>query len=254
MPYKYLPLVAVLLLGCTKDFEEINTNPNAPEEVNPQFLLSNVIWNAANNNAVDAWNAGNFLGQLTARKDFNEIDRWDLRSNQELWDKTYHLLKDLQLLIALGERENPAYIGPALVLRAFLASTLTDLWGDVPYTDALLGDTEGNFTPRYDRQEDIYLGPEGILATLQRAVEALDEARGGLPLQGDVLFQGDLEKWVRFANSLRVRYLLRISKRVDVSAQLQALVNEGRLMQSNADNALVPYLSTAPNQWFVHNI
>ncbi len=254
MSYKYLPLVAVLLLGCTKDFEEINTNPNAPEEVNPQFLLSNVIWNAANNNAVDAWNAGNFLGQLTARKDFNEIDRWDLRSNQELWDKSYHLLKDVQLLIALGERENPAYIGPALVLRAFLTSTITDLWGDVPYTDALQGDTEGNFTPRYDRQEDIYRGPEGILATLQRAVEILDEAKGGLPIQGDILFQGDLEKWVRFANSLRVRYLLRISRRVDVSSELQQLLDEGRLMQSNADNALVPYLSTAPNQWFVHNI
>lgn len=256
MNLKYILSLSLLLVfsACTKDFEEINTNPNVPEVVNPQFLLTNIIWNAANNNAVDAWNAGNFIAQLTARKDFNEIDRWDLRSNQELWDKSYLLLRDINTLIELGENGNEAYKGIALVMRAFLASTLTDLWGDVPYSDALKGASEGNFTPIYDTQETIYTGPEGVLNTLEQAITILDANQNGLAVLGDVLYDGDLNQWVKFANSLRVRYLIRISKRVDVSTDLQSIVSEGRLFESNEDNALVPYLASAPNQWFVHNI
>ena len=255
MKSKYnLILIVFLVLSCTKDFEEINTNPNVPTVVNPQFLLTNIIWNAANNNGVDAWNAGNFLAQLTARKDFNEIDRWDLRSNQELWDKSYLLLKDINTLIEFGEKENQAYVGIAMVMRAFLASTLTDLWGDVPYADALQGESQANFTPVYDTQEDIYTGQDGILATLREAAKILEENASGIPIRGDIMYNGDLDKWLRLANSLRVRYLIRISKRVDVNQELQEIVNEGKILRDNGDNALVPYLASAPNQWFVHNI
>jgi hypothetical protein len=256
MKLQFLSIITTIfvLTACTKDFEEINTNPNVPVAVNPQFLLTNIVWNAANNNAVDAWNAGNQLGQLTARKDFNEIDRWDLRANQELWDKTYHLLNDVQTLIELGDEQNRGYTGVALVMRAFLSATLTDLWGDVPYSDALKGVSEGNFSPKYDTQEEIYLGENGILATLRQAVEILEQNKNGVQIKGDVMYGGDLDQWIRFANSLRLRYLLRISKQVDVSAEFAQLFTEGKLMQSNADNALVPYLASAPNQWFVHNI
>lgn len=255
MKIKYsLILFAFLVLSCTKEFEEINTNPNVPTVVNPQFLLTNIIWNAANNNGIDAWNAGNYLAQLTARKDFNEIDRWDLRSNQELWDKSYLLLKDINTLIELGEKENPGYVGVAMVMRAFLASTLTDLWGDVPYSDALQGENQGNFTPVYDTQEAIYTGENGILDNLREAVKILEENIEGIPIRGDIMYNGDLDKWLRFANSLRVRYLLRISNRVEVGQELQQIVDAGKIFRDNADNGLVPYLASAPNQWFVHNI
>ena len=256
MKIKYILSILwfLILASCTKDFEAINTNPNVPTVVNPQFLLTNIIWNAANNNAVDAWNAGNYLGQLTARKDFNEIDRWDLRSNQELWDKSYLLLNDVQALIELGEGGNLTYKGMALVMRAFLIATLTDLWGDVPYSEALKGAASGNFTPVYDTQEAIYLGPQGILASLKEAIEVLEAGKEGLTVAGDILYNGDVEKWIQFANSLRIRYLIRVSKRVDVQAELQAIVTEGRIFEGNEDNALVPYLPSAPNQWFVHNI
>ncbi|MGB7394088.1 MAG: SusD/RagB family nutrient-binding outer membrane lipoprotein, partial [Pricia sp.] len=72
-------------------------------------------------------------------------------------------------------------------------------------------------------------------------------------IQGDVMFNGDLDKWVRFANSLRLRYLLRISKRLSDFSEMQALADSGRLMQSNDDNALVPYLGAAPNQYPLTN-
>ncbi len=248
-------LALLLFLGsCSKEFEAINTNPNAPEAVNPQFLLSNILLNATNNNAVDAWNAGNFLAQLTARTEFNEIDRYDIRTNTELWNKTYLLLNDVRSLEKLAEGGNPRYQGIAFIMRAFLASTLTDLWADVPYFTALQGANDGNFTPSYDTQEDIYMADNGILDLLRSAVDVLNNASNAGPIQGDLMYGGNTDQWIRFANSLRVRYLLRIADKVNVQTELQDLVNGGLLFRGNVDNGLVPYLPTAPNQWFVHPI
>lgn len=250
-------LVSLVLLlastACTKDFEELNANPNAPESVDPQFLLTNIIYNGANNQAVDAWNAGNFLGQLTARFDFNEIDRWDIRTNTEYWNATYHLLNDTKVLIEEGGSRNSTYRGMGMVLQAYLSSSITDLWGDVPYSQSL-GSANDNFTPSYDTQEAIYTAEKGILATLREAVSVLEAAENELPVSGDVLYNGNVDSWIRFANSLRIRYLLRVSGRIDVSTELQAIVAEGRFITDNQQNAQVPYLASAPNQWFVHNI
>lgn len=252
--YTLVSLIVMLAsTGCTKDFDEINTNPNAPESVDPQFLLSNIIYNGANNQAKDAWNAGNFLGQLTARFDFNEIDRWDIRTNTEYWNATYHLLNDTKLLIEEGGARNPTYKGMGLVLRSYLTASLTDLWGDVPYSQSL-GSSNDNFTPIYDTQEAIYTGENGILATLREAVAVLEASQNELTVSGDVMYNGNVDSWIRFANSLRIRYLLRVSSKVDVTTELQAIVTEGRFILSNQENALVPYLASAPNQWFVHNI
>lgn len=251
----YMLLLACLSFwGCSKEFEKINTNPNAPEQVDAQFLLSNILWNAANNNAVDAWNAGNFLAQLTAKHNFNEIDRYDIRTNTELWNKTYLLLNDVKSLEALAENGNQSYKGVALVMRAFLFSTLTDLWGDVPYSDALKGVSDDNFSPQYDTQEEIYTGTNGILQTLRDAVTTLEASRNNLPIKGDLIFNGNVDQWIRFANSLRIRYLLRVSNKINVAAEMQDIVSSNLIMQSNLDNGLVPYLATAPSQWFVHTI
>ena len=128
---------------------------------------------------------------------------------------------------------------------------LTDLWGDVPYTEALQA-LDAQFTPKYDTQESIYTDPEtGILAVLERSAATLESSTASI--QGDVMFGGDLDKWARFANSLRLRYLLRISKRSTDFSEIQALVDSGRLMDSNADNAVVPYLGSAPNQYPMSN-
>ncbi|WP_052593763.1 SusD/RagB family nutrient-binding outer membrane lipoprotein [Aureispira sp. CCB-QB1] len=256
MNYKiYILLLACLSFGsCSKEFEKINTNPNAPEQVDAQFLLSNILWNAANNNAVDAWNAGNFLAQLTAKHNFNEIDRYDIRTNTELWNKTYLLLNDVKSLETLAENGNQTYKGVALVMRAFLFATLTDLWGDVPYSEAIKGTSDNNFSPKYDTQEEIYTGNEGILQTLRDAVTILDGSRNNLPIKGDLIYNGNVDQWIRFANSLRVRYLLRVSNKINVASEIQTIVSSNLLMQSNMDNSLVPYLATAPSQWFVHTI
>ena len=98
---------------------------------------------------------------------------------------------------------------------------------------------------KYDTQESIYTDPEtGILAVLERSAATLENTNTSI--QGDVMFDGDLDKWVRFANSLRLRYLLRISKRLTDFSELQDLSDSGKLMESNDQNAVVPYLGCRP--------
>lgn len=245
-------LAAFLMLSsaCKKDLASINENPNAPEKADPQFLLSNVLYQSAKNNAEEAWKNGNLLAQHTSNIEFFPIDRYDVGTNTELWNATYRLLNDVYS-IENSPASNDAYKGVALILKSQLASLLTDLWIDVPYSQAIKGASEENFSPAYDKQEDIYTGANGILDNLDKAISLLSTAKDAI--SGDILYKGDLRQWIRFANSLKVRYLIRISKKVNVSAQLQNLVAQNNLFRNNSDNAVIPFLTSAPNQWFLIN-
>ncbi|HEV8079153.1 MAG TPA: SusD/RagB family nutrient-binding outer membrane lipoprotein [Chitinophagaceae bacterium] len=239
-----------LLSSCKKNLSEVNLNPNAPEKVDPQFLLANVIYQSAKNNAEEGWKNGNLLAQHTSNIEFFPIDRYDVGTNTELWNATYRMLNDLYA-IENAANTNQAYKGVALILRSTLGSLLTDLWGDVPYFQATKGASDKNFAPAYDKQQDIYTGENGILANLDKAITVLGSTTD--VINGDILYKGDLTKWVRLANSLKVRYLIRISKKQNVSTQLQAILSQNKLLRSNADNAVIPFLSSAPNQWFLIN-
>ncbi|MAZ28920.1 MAG: SusD/RagB family nutrient-binding outer membrane lipoprotein [Cytophagaceae bacterium] len=240
-------LLSLYLTGCTEDFEDINDNPNAPQEVSPEFLLTNVIAAETNENTYNqGLRLNNYLSQFNADIEFERIDRYELGGNSGYWNLIFGLLTDLESMKDLPGY-NEAYDGVAKIMRSYLFSQLTDMWGDVPYTEAVKF-KELNFTPAYDTQESIYTDPDtGILATLEAAAAQLQNTSESI--SGDIMFGNDLTKWVRFANSLQVRYRLRISKRVTDFTKLQRLADDNMLMQSNADNAVVPYLSAAPNQF-----
>ena len=239
--------LSLLVVACTTDFEEINENPNAPENIGPQFLLSNVISVIADQNTYNqGFRLSNYLAQFAASVEFERIDRYEMGTNSEYWNTIFRLLSDIRSMQE-NETSNEAYQAVGDIIRSYLYSQLTDMWGDVPYTDALQA-KEGQYTPTYDTQENIYTDPTtGILAVLERSATTLESTTSAI--QGDMMFNNDLDKWVRFANSLRVRYILRISKHLSDFSDLQSLANSGKLMRSNADNAVVPYLNAAPNQF-----
>ncbi len=240
-------ILSLLLSGCTSDFEEINTNPNSPESVDPQFLLANIISVEANMNTYDqGFRLANYLDQFAASVEFERIDRYEMGSNSGYWNNIFRLQSDIRSLKELPA-SNEAYAAVGDILQSYLFSQLTDMWGDVPYTEAIQA-LDGNFTPKYDTQENIYTHPEtGILAILERSATTLENTTASI--KGDVMFQNDLDKWVRFANSLRLRYLMRISNRLTDYSKIQELADSGKLIESNSQNAVVPYLSTAPNHW-----
>lgn len=243
--------VFIATLSCTEDFEDINDNPNAPQEVSPEFLLTNVILEQIDEHTfTQGLRFNNYLAQFNADVEFERIDRYELGSNSGYWNMIFGLLADLESMKELPGY-NEAYDGVAEIYKVYLFSQLTDLWGDVPYSEAIQFD-ELNFTPVYDTQEEIYTNPEnGLLARLETAALQLENTNESI--RGDIMFDNDLSQWVRFANSLQVRFRLRISNKFTDFTKLQQLADGGKLMQSNADNAVVPYLSSAPNQFPLFN-
>ncbi|GAA5220448.1 SusD/RagB family nutrient-binding outer membrane lipoprotein [Membranihabitans marinus] len=234
-------------ISCSRDFESINQNPNASESIDPQFLLSNVISVLADENTYNqGFRLASYLAQFSASVEFERIDRYELGSNATYWNLLYHLLADIESMQTV-EASNEAYEAVGDILKSYIYSQLTDLWGDVPYTEALKVGV-GITTPQYDRQEDIYLDDEnGLLAILNRAASTLSSTTARI--QGDVMYGNDLDQWIRLANALQVRYYLRISNKIDDFSVLEDLANSAPLMRGNGDNAVVPYLGAAPNQF-----
>ena len=251
---KLFTLLPLLWLACTKDFEEINTNSNAPSSVQNELLLRQVLYSYGDGMSYEGFVAGNLLSQHFAMIDFNLLDRHALASPQEggnPWDILYLALRDNQTILEQSRTNSAAavYEGPALVMKAYLAMRLTDIFGDVPYFEAVSGRTQGIVTPAYDRQEDIYLAEGGILENLTTAVEVMEGYTGAIPLAGDILYSGDLTGWIRFANSLRLKALIRISARRDPGNEITALYSDNEMITDSEFNATFDFAGGPPNSF-----
>ncbi|BAO54413.1 SusD/RagB family nutrient-binding outer membrane lipoprotein [Nonlabens marinus] len=248
-----LAFMGVAMISCTDDFEELNTNPNAPVNVQPSLLLRKVIYDYGEQMSYEGFVAGGLLSQHLTALDFNLFDRHALKSPQlggDPWPIFYRNLRDNEIIINQSQ-STPAfavYEGPALIFKAYMTAGLTDIFGDVPYTEAFKG-LSGTVQPKYDLQENIYLQPGGILDNLDQGIAAIQNYSGTIRLEGDVLFNGDLQAWVRFANSLKIKALMRISAKENVNAQLQALYNGQNYISSNAQNAVFNFTDGEPNNF-----
>lgn len=235
--------------ACTQDFGEINSNPNAPENVTGGLLLPTIIINPAQRLGRLGWEEGNTAMQISAVNNFTTFDQMGWGGQDGVWNDMYRGIRDADnLMIIADESGNTAFKGVAMIMKAWMGATLADFFGDVPYSQANKA-KDDNFTPAYDAQEDVY---NTILSELETAEGLL--AQGG-SIDGDPLFSGDLLKWRKFANSLRIRYLMRLEKKrsgASIGPAIQAIVSSGIHFESNEDGASVPYLTTAPNQYFQH--
>ncbi len=253
MKYFFRLLVLFGLSACG-DLEEFNENPNAPsiEQASPDLVLPKILYEVGNHvTAGLGWGTGNILVQLVATNNFTGTDRYLLGTYEATWNLLYRNARDAQNLIALGERLNNAnYQAVGLTLSSYCLQTLTEMYGAVPYTSALTGKTDGEFQPAYTPQEEIY---RGLLADYERAVALFDPAA---KLEGDILFDGDVERWTEFTNALRVRTMMRLEGRwaqLGLSAaDLQSIVANENHMDELDDSALLPYLPVGANRWPLH--
>lgn len=249
----YILIVTLSLNSCTKDFEEINTNPTSPINASPSLLLRQVIYDYGEQMSYEGFVAGNLLSQNLTMVDFNLFDRHNLSAPQlggNPWPIIYRNLRDNEILLDKSRTSSAfaVYEGPSLILKAYMAAALTDIYGDVPFFEAFKG-KNGNTTPKYDQQEAIYLAKNGILDLLEKGIIALKTYQGGIKLEGDILYQGDLNAWIAFANSLKIKYLMRISDKNSVGAQLQTVYAQGDYIQSNMNNATFDFTSSQPNNF-----
>lgn len=141
----------------------------------------------------------------------------------------------------------------AKILQQYVFWTITDRWGDVPYSEALQGASKT--TPKYDKQEDIY---KGMIASLKAAVAAFD---GTSLIQGDVIFNGNVAAWKRAANSMRMLMAIQLSKKYPAAggyaatAFTEALTDGGGYISTNAQNMVIDYPggNFKSNWWNVYN-
>ena len=155
--------ISVVISGCNKDFEAINTNPNNPEVINPELLMVNIIRGTVNNLVGDGFSSGNVLMQYMTQVREPSIDRYILGSTST-WDNGYANLRNVQNLLDIAnERGLDNYKAVAKIMRALLFSRMTDGYGNLPYTEALQGKKglDGGpvvYLPKFDSQEIIYAG------------------------------------------------------------------------------------------------
>jgi hypothetical protein len=248
-----LLLFTLLQSSCTKDFEEINTNPNVAVEAQPELLLRQVLYNTVEEMSYEGFVAGNLLSQHFTMVDFNLFDRHNLSQPQlggNPWPVLYLNLRDNEQLLQKARSGDAfaVYEGPALILKAYLAATLSDIYGDVPYFQAFQGKSL-TVTPAYDSQELIYTGTDGILENLREGIAKVSNYNGAAALKGDILYNGLLSNWEKLGHSLLIKYLIRISERVDVSAELQTLYSNGVYIKTSAEDATYQFTDGPPNNF-----
>lgn len=241
-------MTTVLVTACTSDFEEINQNPNGPVTI-PSYLHLPSMIEATADLTYSTFNGGDMGStwvQHWGKVQYNDEERYAPRvtSINDWWDLLYArpLIDGKKMYESGRDENNELAMGVALVWQSYVYSLLTDTFGDVPYSEALQAE-EGITLPAYDRQADIY---PALIDSLAAAVNYLG-GEGTLPATQDIMYAGDVDKWTKFANSLRVRLLMRMSGKVDVSAELQSVVDNASLFTSNDDNAQLNYMEQNPN-------
>jgi len=217
------------------------------------LLLRQVIYDYGEQMSYEGFAAGDLLSQHRTALDFNLFDRHALKSPQlggNPWPIFYTNLRDNDIILRQAQSVEvfAVYEGPSLILKAYMTGVLTDLFGDVPYSEAFNG-INGTVTPVYDAQEDIYNAENGILDNLNKGIAAINAYDDVQRLEGDILFNGDLQGWVRFANSLKIKHFMRASSQMDVAAELQAIVTDGNYISTNDQNAVFDFSNTAPNSF-----
>lgn len=205
--------VLLLLSGCTDDFSALNENPVEPTAVNEELLMTRALRKTMLDDFT--WQVGEHLHSNMFVQHFaNPIpgfntDRYEVNNGwlERYWTIAYtDFGKDIQQVIdqTQDDPEKATKRAQARIWKVFIVQRLTDFFGDIPYTEAFVG----NPTPAYDRQEDIY---SDLFDELEEAVQGLDDALLDRFGEADVLYQDDIESWRRFANSLRLRLAMRVS-------------------------------------------
>jgi hypothetical protein len=236
------------LYSCKKGFEELNVDPINIVETTPDKLLApalvNSIWPGMNRNR----SFNNELMQVTVSQSDgdNTVFRYAFRSSMSdyLWNAWYVQLtnfKQVDSLARATKTPNYAYQGIGKIAKVWLFSMLTDIYGDIPYFHALEGDQQ-NVTPAFDKQQDIY--PD-MFKQLEEANTLLASGHS-IVVSSDPLYKGDIVKWRKFANSLYLRLLLRVSGKAAIQQQCISKIKqivenpaEYPIFESNADCARI---------------
>lgn len=249
--YTLLLGAALGLTSCDKDFEELNTNPNASTEPNVDLLFSQSILKG--NYVYDRvyfytsyLTCGNYIQHFATGKEITVAGSGDKYGVYDFYQGFYFRYTYTNVLTTITELIKAADKQPELVnkkaaariWRVMIMQRITDLYGDVPYTDANKATSNLVFLPKYDPQSEIY---DGLLKELESAIASFDDAQIKYG-KADFIFEGSIPKWKKFAYSLMFRLAMRMSKRAPEKArEWAAKAIQGGVITAEADQAVVRY-------------
>jgi hypothetical protein len=260
-----IAFTAVLFASCTKDFQSINTNPNVPAAVPNDYLLATTQVQLAGTQNPDSKSWRNNIQyaacmmQQMSSTDLSAYGGSFYISTQNGFaayfeDAYANSTKNEVNLISLTQDPKDVNINAmARIIKVMDLAIMTDMYGDVPYSEAGKGYIDNNFNPAYDAQKDIYTD---LLNELEKAGAALN-ASAYIPTKADYIYQGDIAKWKRAANTLMLRLAMRLQKVDAPMAQTWAAkAIAGGLITSSSENIAINFegaaqVSSNPNSWIL---
>lgn len=261
MKAKYILSLAACMVFACDDLDEINENKNGvpADNVSPNLVLPTVLTEASK--SVLNLGFGNIAGVVQhTQKDAWSDEHNDYNWNNQSWTEFYDILRNNKLVYNRAvETDLELYQGISLIMKSMIFGLVTDLWGDAPYSAALNGDQPGaeNTFPKFDDQEDIYMG---VIADLKAANELLSKDPGEYESIGDVdvIFGGDVTAWRRFANSLLLRYYMRISNKLpdvakDGIEEIMGDPTQYPIITSPGQDATMSYVGNNPGDSWPSN-
>ena len=237
--------------GCENNFEELNTNDLAINDLDPVPLLNHATWRSSPHfsrhtmiyeMAIVQQMVTPFGTSLTG----GNYNQENFGVAETTWENIYeNVIRNTVDIISkyADDPERSNVYNMARIIKAHSGMVLTDTYGEAPYLNAGLGFIDGNGNPAYDSQEAIY---NSVLSDLEEATVALNAA--GRVEGGEILYAGDIAKWQRFGYSLMLRAAMRLTKVAPALAQefVQKAV-AGGVMESNDDNAIIRHSANFPN-------
>jgi hypothetical protein len=250
---KYLLLLSLLgatsaLTSCEK-YLDVNTNPNNPVVSTPNYLLPGIISNGIQTQMFTALRTP-YITQYVVSRTANSSgnDQYYLTNGNSTNTFNYSYFQsggNIPPMIAAAQAEgSPYYVGAGKIMQAVILAHATDMLGDIPYTEAYQG--SANYIPKYDSQQQIYatinqLCDEGVVEMQKPASANTRPFYSTAPSEsGDILYKGDVNKWIRLAYSLKARQAQHLTKKANYDpAAVLALCDKGFL--SSADDAQINY-------------
>ena len=237
--------LVVLLSGCEKFDGSLNVDPNRPTKASGTQLIANAEMFLPD---MSSSPFGVHYPQHLSNTSFTDNSRYTT-VNFNFYGLYTGPLMNLETVLTstLDANEGPIVnqVAVAKILKAFFYWHMTDRWGDIPYSEALKG--KDNFTPKYDRQQDIY---NSLFALLDEANATIVTGN----IKNDIVYNGDVAKWKKLGNTIHLLMALRLSKvdAVKGAAEFNKAITNG-IMTANTDNLAYPHLAEQPNENFWYN-
>lgn len=234
------------LASCESSLDQINDNPNDQATIDPKYLLTYVSKNTFQVNGDNMYASRMMIG--TDGENTYQYMKWD-NTSFEVYTK--QLLNTVKMMQEAEKINNKNYIAVGKFLRAYHFFNISLRVGSAPYSEAVKGEF-GITQPKYDTQEAIM---SGILSELK---EANDLINTNDKIEGDIVFNGDAQKWKKLINSFRLKILMTLSKKTtvgnyNIATEFAAIAGNQPLMTSIADNGELKFVDAADSRYTMFN-